>query len=280
MNRHLVAVKISVIGRADQGMELNCLALNQDGLKRLDTKPVQGWGTVEQNRMLLDNLVQDIPDFRALLFQHLFGALDGRSIAPFFELVVDKGLEQFQGHMLGQPALMQAQPGTDHNDGPARIVHPFAEQILPKTSAFAFEHIGQGLERPFTGPGQGLPAPAVIKQGINCLLEHPLFIANNDVGRAQLNQAFEAVIAVDHPPIQIIQVGGGKASAVQRHEGAEVGRNDRNHFQDHPLRQIAGVPKRVDDLEAFGDLFAARLAPRFHQLGAQLFGQFFQIQLL
>ena len=36
MDGHLVAIKVRVVRRADQRMNPNCLALNQNGLKRLD----------------------------------------------------------------------------------------------------------------------------------------------------------------------------------------------------------------------------------------------------
>src|SRR2546422_6400957 len=40
-----------------------------------------------------------------LLLDHLLGALDGRDEAALLELVVDEGLEELEGHLLGQPAL-------------------------------------------------------------------------------------------------------------------------------------------------------------------------------
>ena len=47
VNSHLVAVKVSVKGGANQRVNLDCLALNQYRLKRLDTKTVQSWRTVQ-----------------------------------------------------------------------------------------------------------------------------------------------------------------------------------------------------------------------------------------
>ena len=44
---HLVAVKVSVEGGADQRMDLDGLAFNQHGLKCLDAQTVQGWGAVQ-----------------------------------------------------------------------------------------------------------------------------------------------------------------------------------------------------------------------------------------
>ena len=39
------------------------------------------------------------------------------------------------------------------------------------------------------------------------------------------------------------------------------------------------MPKGVDDFEAFGDFFTARLTGRFHHLGPQLYGQLLQVQI-
>jgi hypothetical protein len=61
---HLVAVEVGVEGRADQRMQLDRLAFDQDRLERLDAQAVQRRRAVQQNRMLADDLVQDIPDFR------------------------------------------------------------------------------------------------------------------------------------------------------------------------------------------------------------------------
>ena len=41
MYRHLIAVKVSVVGSTDQGMQLNCLTFNQNGLKCLDSQSMQ-----------------------------------------------------------------------------------------------------------------------------------------------------------------------------------------------------------------------------------------------
>ena len=59
---HLVTVKVCVKGRTNQGVELNRLAFNQFGLESLNTQAVQGWGTVQKNRMTFEHIFQNIPD--------------------------------------------------------------------------------------------------------------------------------------------------------------------------------------------------------------------------
>src|SRR5438105_5373740 len=57
--------------------------------------------------MLADNFFKNIPNHRLLPLNHFARLLDRGGVALFFELVVDERLEQFQGHLLGQTALMQ-----------------------------------------------------------------------------------------------------------------------------------------------------------------------------
>jgi hypothetical protein len=78
VDRHLVAVEVGVEGGADQRMKLDRLAFDQDRLERLDAQAVQRRRAVQQHRMLADDLVEDIPDFRLFLLDQLLGLLDGR----------------------------------------------------------------------------------------------------------------------------------------------------------------------------------------------------------
>jgi hypothetical protein len=97
--------------------------LDQDGLERLDTQAVQGRGTVQQNGVLPDNLVQGVPHLRRLPFDHFFRALD-RGDKPFVhQAVVNKRLEQFEGHFLWKTALVEPQIGTYGNDGTTRVIN-------------------------------------------------------------------------------------------------------------------------------------------------------------
>src|SRR3984893_9039426 len=113
-------------------MKLNRLALDQHRLESLDAESVQGRRTIQQDRMLADHVVENIPDVLALFLDHLLGALDSRDVALFFELVVDERLEQLERHLLGQSALMQPELGADYDDRAARVVDALAEQVLPE----------------------------------------------------------------------------------------------------------------------------------------------------
>src|ERR1700689_4341031 len=222
MDRHLIAVEVGVVRDAYQRMKLNRLAFDQHRLERLDAESMQGGRAIEEHRMLADNLGEDIPNVLALLLDHLLGALDSRDVALFFELVVDERLEQLERHLLGQTALMEPQLGADHDDRAAKVVNALAEQVLAEAARLALEHVGERLQRTLGRSGDRAAAAAVVEQRIDGLLQHPLFVANNDVRGVQLDQPFQAVVAVDHAPIQIVEIGGSETPAVQRYERTEI----------------------------------------------------------
>ena len=116
MHSHLVTVEVGVERRTHQRVQLDGLAFDEQGLKGLDSQAVQGWSTVEEDGMLLDDFFQDIPDLGPLSLHQLLGALDGGHQAALFQLVVDERLEEFERHLLGQTALVQPQFRPDHDD--------------------------------------------------------------------------------------------------------------------------------------------------------------------
>ena len=254
VDRHLVAVEVGVEGGADQRMELDRLALDEHRLEGLDAQAVQGGRPVEQHRMLSDHAFENVPHLGIAAIDHLFGRLDGGGQAQALQAREDEGLEQLQGHALGQAALVQLEGGAHHDHRTARVVHPLTEQVLAEPPLLALDHVGQGLERTLVGAGDGAPAAAVVEQGVHRLLEHALFVAHDDVGRGQLQQPLEAVVAVDHPAVEIVEIGGGEAPAVERHQGPQIGRQHRQHLEDHPLGPVPRLLQGFEQLEALGDL--------------------------
>jgi hypothetical protein len=75
----------------------------------------------------------------------------------------------------------------------------------------------------------------------------------------------QPVVAIDHAAIEVVEIGGREASAVERHQRAQVRRNDRHDVQNHPfglvprVARVTGVPEGVDDLEALQHLLLAML---------------------
>ena len=151
----------------------------------------------------------------------------------FLQAANDERFEQNKSHLLWQTALIESEVRTDDDDGTAGIVDALAKQILAESTRFALEHVGHRFERTIACTGDRAAVSTVVKQGVNSLLKHALFVADDDIRRAQLEKVLEAVVAVDDPAIQIVQVRRCKAATFKRHQWAKVWRNNRKHFHDH-----------------------------------------------
>ena len=143
MHGHLVAVEVGVEGGADQRVNLDGLAFHQHRLERLDAQAVQGWGAVQQHRVILDDFFQDVPHHRFLHLHHFLGLLDGGAVARLFQAVIDERLEQLERHLLGQAALVQLELGAYHDDRTAGVVDALAEQVLAEAALLALERVGE-----------------------------------------------------------------------------------------------------------------------------------------
>src|SRR5579885_3339203 len=91
--RHLVAVKVGVEGGTDQRVKLDSAALNQHSLEGLNAETVQRWSAVQQHRMVLDDLFQNVPDFRLDTLDEAFRALDIVREVLLDQLAHDERLE-------------------------------------------------------------------------------------------------------------------------------------------------------------------------------------------
>ncbi len=123
------------------------LALDEDRLEGLDAEAVQRGGTVEEHRVLLDDVLEHVPDLRAATLHHPLGRLDVLGERAVDERLHHEGLEQLERHQLGQTALVQLQGRADHDDRTARVVDALAEQVLAEPALLALQHVGERLER-------------------------------------------------------------------------------------------------------------------------------------
>ncbi len=276
MHGHLVAVEVGVERRADQRVQLDGRALDQLGLEGLDRQAVQRRRAVQQHQVVLDHFLEHVPDFRAHALDDPLGRLDVVGEALLDQPAHYKGLEQLQRHLLGQAALVQLQVRPDHDHRAARVVHALAEQVLAEAALLALEHVAQALQAVLALARHRPPTPAVVDQRVDRLLEHALLVAHDDLGRVQLHQALQAVVAVDHPPVQVVQVAGREATAVELDHRAQVGRDDRQHRQDHPLRAVAALAEVLDHAQPLGGLLAP-LALSGLDLALQILGQLVQV---
>ncbi len=246
---HLVAVEVRVERGADQRVDLDRLALDQLRLERLDAQPVQRRRPVEQHRVLGDDLLEHVPHHRPRALHHPLGGLDVLRVVEVDQPLHHERLEQLQGHLLGQPALVQLELRADDDDRAAGVVDALAEQVLPEPALLALEHVRQRLQRAVARPGDRPAAAAVVEQRVDGLLQHPLLVVDDDLGRAEVEQPLEPVVPVDHPAVEVVEVAGGEPAAVELDHRPQVRRDHRHAVEHHAHRGVAGVQERRDDLE-------------------------------
>ena len=145
---------------------------------------------------------------------------------------------------------MQVQLRTDDDDRTARVVHTLAEQVLTETSLLALEHVRQRLQRAVARSGHRTSATAVVEQRVHGLLQHPLLVVDDDLGSTEVEQTLETVVAVDHATVEVVEVRGREATAVELDHRTQLRRNHRHDVEDHALGVVVGGQERVDDLEA------------------------------
>jgi len=141
VNRHLVTVKVSVEGHADERVKLNRFALDEQSLEGLHTKTMKGWSTVEDNRIFGYHLFQNVPNLFHLFFHHLPSTLDSGNIAFALQLVVDKRFEQLERHLLRDAALVQTEMRPNDNYRTSRVIDTLAKKILAEAALLSLEHV-------------------------------------------------------------------------------------------------------------------------------------------
>ena len=143
---------------------------------------------------------------------------------------------------------LEVRPGDDHRA--ARVVDALAEQVLAEPALLALEHVAERLERAVAGARHGAAAAAVVEQRVDGLLQHALLVVDDDVRRLQVEQPLEAVVPVDDAPVEVVEVAGREAAAVELDHRAQLRRDDRDDVEDHPLGAVAAAQEGRDDLEA------------------------------
>ncbi|MNU68899.1 hypothetical protein D3C71_582750 [compost metagenome] len=272
VDRHLVTVKVGVECGADERVQLDGLAFNQDWLERLDTQTVQRRCAVQHDRMFTDHVFQDVPHDRLLNLDQLFGGLDRGSQTHQFQFIENEWLEQFQRHQFRQAALMQFQLRAHDDDRTTGVIDAFAQQVLTETAALALDHLCQRFQRTLVGAGHRFAATAVVQQRIDRFLQHALFVARDDLWSTQLHQAFQTVVTVDDAAIQIVQIRGRETAAIQRYQRTQFRRQHWQHFHDHPVRLDARTLERFQHFQALRVFLDLGFGFRFLQFHAQGFG--------
>ena len=106
---HLVAVEVGVERVADERVDLDRLALDEHRLERLDAQAMQRRRAVQEDGMLGDDLLEDVPDLGRHRVHVLLRRLDVLDGLPLDEPAHDERLEELERHQLRQAALVQLQ---------------------------------------------------------------------------------------------------------------------------------------------------------------------------
>src|SRR5690606_10101585 len=134
------------------------------------------------------------------------------------------------------------------------------------------------LQRALVRTRDDAATATIVEQRINRLLQHALFVADDDVRRTQFHQPLQTIVAIDDAAIEVVQIGGREAAAIERHQRTKFRRNDRDDRHDHPFRAVSGFRERLDELQALGELLRLQFRSGLGNLHTQLCGDLFQIK--
>ena len=239
MDSHLVTIEVSVESGTNKRMKLNRLTFYKDRLERLDTQTMQCRCTVQHNRMLFDNIFENIPYSWLKLLYHLLGILNIVRGTVCYQLFHYERLEQLDCHLFRKTALINLQLRSNDDNGTSGVVNTLTKKVLTETSGFTFQHIGKGFQGSVSRTCYRAAAAAIVDQGINCFLKHTFLIADNDIRSTKLKKSLQTIVTINDSSVQVIQVRCCETSAIQLYHRTKIRRDYRNNVKDHPLRTVA-----------------------------------------
>ena len=276
VDSHLVTVEVCVESGTGERVQLDGLTLDHAGLEGLDTQTVQGRCTVQEHRMALHHVLQDVPDNGITAVYNLLGALHGFDDAALDELTDHKRLVKLCSHEFRETALVHVEFRTHDDNRTGGVVYTLTQEVLTEAALLTLEGIGQGFEGTVALALDGGTLLGVVEQAVHGFLQHTFFVAQNHLRSLDLDEFLQAVVTDDDATIEVVQVTGSEAAAIQRNQRAQVRRSDGNHLHDHPFRtvHILGLLEPLHHAQALEDVCLALLrAFRTHlttELAAQL----------
>jgi len=211
--------------RAHERVQLDRLALDQHRLERLDAEAVERGRPVEQHRGARGSRPRGCPTPPApgLSTMRLAALMVVRRAPSLPACGQMKGLKSSSAMSFGSPHWWSLERGADHDHGAARVVDALAPAAFwRKRPLLPLIMSASDLSARLLAPVMALAGGPFVEQRVDGLLQHALFVAHDDLGGLQLQQTLQAVVAVDHAAVEVVQVGGREAAAVQRNERAQV----------------------------------------------------------
>ena len=142
----------------------------------------------------------------ATTLDHAFCRLDVLSKLKVDKALHDERLEKFKCHQFWKTTLVQTQSWPYHDDGTTGIVNTLTEKVLTETSLLTLQHVGQRLEWAVTRASNWATTTTVVEQSIDCFLQHALFVVHDNFWSTQIEQATQAVVAVDDTTVKVVEV--------------------------------------------------------------------------
>src|SRR3989338_7353671 len=105
MHRHLVSVKVCVECARWHRRDFDRFAFYQHRLKSLDGQAMQGRSAIQQHQLVLNRVLESLPDFRNFLLYEMVGTADVVRQAVDDEVIYNKRLEKLKRHVFWQSAL-------------------------------------------------------------------------------------------------------------------------------------------------------------------------------
>ena len=150
------------------------------------------------------------------MFSEMFRPLNRLGVVMCLESFNNKRLEQFHCHPFRNTTLVQPQFRTNNDNTPSRVVNPFSEKVLTEPPDFAFQNISEGFQGTIARTGYTSTVSSVVEERIDCFLQHPFFVSENHLWRAELYQLTESIVTINDTPIEIIEITRSEASALKR----------------------------------------------------------------
>ena len=162
---------------------------------------------------------------------------------------------------------MKPQCRTDNDNRTTGVIDTFPQKVLTETSLFSPQHIGKRFFR--TAIGRRCFFLRIIEKRINSFLQHPFFVADDDIRSVKIQQLLEPSVTGNDFSIEIIEVGSREPTAFQLNHRPQIRRNHRNHIQNHPFGFIARIAEIFNDFDTLDQPFFSFRALLNH-LSAQL----------
>ena len=164
------------------------------------------------------------------------------------------GVKSSSAIFFGSPHWCSLRFGTNDDHRTAGVIDALTEQVLTEAALLPLEHVGQRLQRPLVRARERLATAAVVEQGVDRLLQHPLFVADDDLRSVELDsRRLQTIVAVDNAAVEVVEIAGRETlPPIKRHERTQIWRNHRHASVSIIHSGLLSLSRKAsDDLQTF-----------------------------